>query len=373
MTDDPDLTAAPEALEPEALSADGPKPVPGPRQTGPHQTGLRLKSQKFREARQGDWKALNTALDKAEKKGLSGFGIDELLNLPVLYRSAMSSLSMAQSISLDRNLITYLQAQCVRAYVYIYGPQTRFKDVLADFFVKGWPGSVRKLWQEIALAFAITFAGALIGWLMCAHDPSWYTVFVPPDQAQGRDTDATIKDLRETLGGNVEKQPLTPFAVFLMTHNTQVAILAFATGAFFGLPTLGLLLSTGITMGAMLWLFSSKGLGLEFAAWLSIHGTTEISAIIIAGGCGFHIARKLMFPEDQTRMHSLAQAGRLTGTVMIGVAAMLTIAGCLEGIGRQTLTNPLIRIAIGVAMLTLWCVYFTLTGRGKREVKNGQG
>jgi len=326
---------------------------------------LRLKSQKFREARQGDWKALSSALDRVERKGLGGFSIDELLNLPVLYRSAMSSLSMAQSISLDRNLITYLQTLCVRAYVYIYGPQTRFRDVITDFFVKAWPGSVRKLWQEIALALILTVAGVVIGWLLCAHDPSWYSVFISPEQAQGRDPSASAKELSLSLGGNSEDRPLSPFAVFLMTHNTQVAIMAFALGAIFGLPTTILLLTNGITMGAMLWLFASKGLGVEFAAWLTIHGTTELLAIIIAGACGFHIGRKLMFPEDQTRLTATAEAGKLTGTVMIGVAVMLTIAGCLEGIGRQTITAPYLRILIGVSMLAIWCVYFGWVGKTK--------
>ncbi|HVZ29285.1 MAG TPA: stage II sporulation protein M [Asticcacaulis sp.] len=334
-------------------------------QDGARKPVLQLKSQKFREARQGDWRALNNALDRAEKGGLGRFSIDEILNLPVLYRSAMSSLSMAQSISLDRNLITYLQALCVRAYVYIYGPQTRFKDVLKDFFVDTWPSSLRKLWAELWLAFLITVGGALIGWLMCAHDSSWYNMFLPPAESQGRDVSASVQFLRETLGPDKENHALSPFAVFLMTHNTQVSIMAFALGAIFGLPTIALLIENGINLGAMLWLFYSKGLGIDFTAWLFIHGTTEMSAIIIAGACGFHIARRLMFPGDLPRKEALAAAGRLTGAVMIGVALMLTVAGCLEGIGRQTIVQTWARLLIGGVMLVLWWGYFLLVGRKK--------
>ena len=330
-----------------------------------HKPVLQLKSQKFREARQGDWKALNSALERVEKRGLKSFGIDDLLNLPVLYRSAMSSLSMAQSISLDRNLVTYLQALCARAYVYIYGPHTRFKDVLSGFFLKAWPQSLRRLSAELWLSFLVTVAGVAIGWILCAHDHTWYDVFIPPSQAQGRDLAASVADLRETLGPDKGDHALSPFAVFLMTHNTNVAIMAFALGAIFGLPTLLLLIENGITMGAMLWLFASKGLGVDFAAWLTIHGTTEMSAIIIAGACGFRIGRRIMFPGNQTRMQALSQAGKLSGTVMIGVALMLTVAGCLEGIGRQLITFTPWRIAIGLTMLALWWSYFLLVARNK--------
>lgn len=338
---------------PEPIETPAPKPV------------LQLKSQKFREAREGDWRALNSALDVAEKNGIGGFTIDQILNLPVLYRSAMSSLSMAQSISLDRNMVVYLQSLCARAYVYIYGPHTPFKDVLNDFFVRSWPQSVRKLKIELWLAFAALSAGILLGWILCAHDSSWYNVFVPPDQAQGRDLGASEKQLREMVGGNPENAALSPFAVFLMTHNTQVSILAFALGALFGLPTVLLLVQNGIGLGAMLWLFAQKGLGFEFGAWLTIHGTTELFAIIIAGACGFHIGRRLMFPGERARMAALSEAGKLTGTVMIGVALMLTVAGCLEGFGRQMITDSFVRIAIGAVMLVLWLVYFL--GIGRRE------
>ncbi len=345
--------------EPNEPDAQQPKPV------------LQLKSQKFREARQGDWRALNAALDKVEKKGINSFSIDELLNLPVLYRSAMSSLSMAQAISLDRNMVTYLQALCARAYVYIYGPHTRFKDVVSEFFLRSWPQSLRRLAPELWLSFLLTVAGAAIGWMLCAHDASWYNVFIPSSQGQGRDLSASAEDLRKTLGPGEKEQALSPFAVFLMTHNTQVSIMAFAFGIIFGLPTVVLLLENGISLGAMLWLFASKGLGVEFAAWLTIHGTTEMSAIIIAGACGFHIGRQLMFPGDRSRLAALQEAGRLTGTVMIGVALMLTVAGCLEGIGRQTITSTAIRIAIGVVMLVLWWSYFLLVGRQKAGEANG--
>lgn len=335
----------------------------------PRKAHLQLKSQKFRDAREDDWRALNSALDRAERQGLGGFSIDELLNLPVLYRSVMSSLSMATSISLDRNMIAYLQVLSARAYVYIYGPHSRLKDVLTDFFGKAWPQAIRKLTIELWLAFAAMTAGIVIGWMMCASNPSWYDVFVPPGQASGRDLSASAQDLRETLGGASDGQALSPFAVFLMTHNTQVSIMAFALGAIFGLPTLLILIQNGIGLGAMLWLFARKNLGFEFAAWLTIHGTTELFAIIIAGACGFYIGRRLMFPGEDTRMAALSRAGRLTGTAMIGVALMLTVAGCLEGIGRQTVTDSFARVAIGMVMLTMWLAYFAMAG--KRAGANG--
>ena len=103
---------------------------------------------------------------------------------------------------------------------------------------------------------------------------------------------------------------------------------------------------------------SAKGLGLELGGWLSIHGTTEIFAIALAGAAGMRIGTRIAFPGELTRMAAAAQAGRVAATAMVGVVVMLLFAGLLEGIGRQTITSDGARYAIGGGMLALWLRLF---------------
>nr|WP_303657425.1 stage II sporulation protein M [Asticcacaulis aquaticus] len=220
------------------------------------------------------------------------------------------------------------------------------------------------------LSFACFFLGAVGGWLMCAFDPSWYNALVG-HSAQGRDTSATAEDLRKTLGG-AEKEQLGTFSVYLMSNNTRVTLMAFAVGVIGGVPTAFVLLYNGMMLGAMMWLFASKGLGFDFAAWLSIHGTTEMLAIIIGGGAGFHLARRLMFPGHLTRKAALSTAGRTAGTVMLGAMLMLIIAGVIEGVGRQTITDMGLRFAFGGVMLVWWLTYYGLFGRDRKGAGDGQ-
>jgi uncharacterized membrane protein SpoIIM required for sporulation len=351
---------------PEFLRQDVPSP----------ESSLQLKSQKFREQRQGEWRALSTAISKAQSKGLRGFSPEELLNLPLLYRSAVSSLSMARSISLDRNLITYLEALSGRAYVFIYGPHSRLKDILRSFFIETWPGAVRSLRLEILLCLGLFVIGMIAGWVICARDASFFSVLVPGELAGNRNPEASADTLKSTLGGGQKDASLSVFAAWLMSHNIRVCLTAFAFGVLFGLPTFLIILMNSATLGAMLWLFFTKGLGPDFSAWLSIHGTTEIMAIVIAGGCGFHLARRLVFPGRLSRLAALGEAGKKTGSVMLGVWLMLMIAGLLEGYGRQLITESLWRFMIGLIMLALWIAYFTLVRplgqEGEaRAVKNG--
>jgi uncharacterized membrane protein SpoIIM required for sporulation len=141
-----------------------------------------------------------------------------------------------------------------------------------------------------------------------------------------------------------------------------VAIVSFALGFAFGVPTALLLLTTGAQIGALLAAFASHGLGLGFGGWLSIHGTTETLAIAIAAAAGFRIGKALVFPGPSGRVAAAAAAGRTGATVMIGVFAMLSVAGLLEGIGRQTIESDGLRYAIGIAALCLWLGYFFARG-----------
>ena len=79
------------------------------------------------------------------------------------------------------------------------------------------------------------------------------------------------------------------FATYLFTHNSQIAIFAFALGFAFAVPTILLILYNGLMLGAFFAVFAAKGLAFNLAGWLMIHGTTELFAIAIAGArraCG---------------------------------------------------------------------------------------
>ena len=317
----------------------------------------------FRAAREGEWRRLEAILTTAEKKSVRSLSDEDLLALPILYRGALSSLSVARETSLDLELTTYLEGLCARAYFFVYGVRTSAGSRLRAFFAHDWPAAVRGLWRETLASLAITLIGILAGYLLVAADPGWYTSLVPQEMAQGRDFDASVASLRTTLYHDGDSRWLSAFAAVLFTHNSQVCMLSFALGFAFGVPTAMLLVYNGAMVGAMLALFAARGLGYEMGGWLIIHGSTEFFAIVLAGAAGFRIGWSVVFPGDRTRLAAAAQGGRSSALVMAGVVVMLLVAGLLEGFGRQLVVSDGARYAIGIAMLFLWCAYFYLPRR----------
>ena len=165
---------------------------------------------------------------------------------------------------------------------------------------------------------------------------------------------------------SAEKQDgLGVFAAYLFSNNAQVAIFAFALGFAFAVPSILLLIHNMALLGAMLWVFAQRGLTAEFIGWLSIHGTTELFAILLAGAAGIHIGRSIAFPGAKSHLTAASDAGKRSAVVMVGVVIMLICAGLLEGFARQLITGTALRYLVGGGMLLFWLVYF-FAFRGSR-------
>ncbi|MGB7410185.1 MAG: stage II sporulation protein M [Sphingopyxis granuli] len=322
---------------------------------------------RFRAEREADWIAFETLLGRLERKGAKALTSDELLQLPSLYRATLSSLSIARATSLDRALLDYLESLSMRGYFLIYGVrETRWSRV-RRFFRTDWPAAVRALWKETLIVALVILLGALTSWTLVAHNPEWYFNFVPEEMAGGRDPRASAEFLQATLGhgkaADEQQSGLHIFATYLFTHNSRVSILSFALGFAFGVPTMMLEYYQGIGLGAMLALFTGKGLGVDFGGWLFIHGTTELFAAALSGAAGLRIGTAILFPGARGRLQAASEAGRTAGKVMVGVILMLLAAGLLEGFGRQLVTDTLLRYGIGTAMLLFWLAYYYLPRR----------
>jgi uncharacterized membrane protein SpoIIM required for sporulation len=321
-------------------------------------TGLALRSRRFREEREADWRRLEALLAKGEGGRTATLSTDELMALPLLYRAAVSSLSVARAISLDAALIAYLEGLVSRAYFFVYGTRSRLRERLVRFFRSDWPAAVRALWRETAASGAIFLIAVVAGYVLVSGDADWFGAIMPGEMTQGRDPTASTAFLKSVLYDAHERKDLSAFATFLFTHNAQIAILAFALGFAFCLPTALLLAQNGLGLGALMALYASRGLLPPLTGWLLIHGVTELLATILAGAAGFRIGWAVMFPGARSRLDAVAAAGRTAGTAMAGVVVMLVIAGILEGVGRQLILLDLARWAIAAASLALWLAYF---------------
>ena len=320
----------------------------------------------FRRVREKNWRHLEDIIARVDKKGLRSLSADEVLLLPRLYRSALSSLSVARHIVLDRNLLVYLEDLSLRAYLVVYGPSAGLMKSLAGFFKTGFPRAVRGLGPHLALAALLFAAGTAAGFFLVQADPDYFNLLAPKELAGGRGPDLGREEL-------LSQEIFAPwpgftkgfivFANALFRHNSIVGLLAFSLGFALGLPTLFLIITNGLVMGAFLALHAGRQLTVDFLGWVSIHGVTEILAVLLCGAAGFRLAEIIVFPGRWPRLVRLAREGRQAAGVAAGAAVLFFIASLLEGGCRQLIGWTPGRLAVAGLTGAGWLAYFLRGGR----------
>lgn len=123
-----------------------------------------------------------------------------------------------------------------------------------------------------------------------------------------------------------------PFSMFVVIgyNNISVAFKAFIGGFTLGLFTMFILWSNGLMLGAFQYMFFAKGLGLQSIMVIWIHGTLEISAIVISATAGFILAAGILFPGTYSRMTSFKRNAKDAAKVLISLVPIFIVAAFFE-------------------------------------------
>src|SRR5260370_315081 len=132
------------------------------------------------------WGECDAWLGRFDGRGLRSLSLDELQRRPILYRAAISSLSVARTIALDRNLLLYLENLALRASLAVYGPRVRPLVGLAAFFGRELPAAVRSARWHILIAALALLVGTVAGFMLTVQDEAWFSSLVPSALTGGR-------------------------------------------------------------------------------------------------------------------------------------------------------------------------------------------
>jgi uncharacterized membrane protein SpoIIM required for sporulation len=328
-------------------------------------TDTLIRSARFRKEREPGWLRLETLVGRVEKRGVHALSFTDAQDMAALYRQAMTSLSLAREISLDKGLLAYLEALCARAYLAVYAPQESLRGLVSRLFLEGFPQAVRRSILPLIVGLLTIALGFAAGYLLFFDDQTWYNTLMPEGMAQGRGLASSREDLLAVIYDEAAppSEALAAFASFLFSNNTRIAIFIFSLGVLICVPSFILTFYNGLMLGAFFGLHVDRGIGYDLFAWLSIHGVTEIGAIIVACAGGLKLGLAVLFPGQMTRRDALRHAGRDATKLALLAAFMLVVAAVLEGFFRQLVQDPETRIVIGWGIGLIWIAYWTFAGR----------
>jgi len=147
----------------------------------------------------------------------------------------------------------------------------------------------------------------------------------------------------------------------ITVNNIRVSFLLFLSGILTPLFTTIILFNNGLMLGSFFAFFYTRGLLPEALSSIWIHGVPEIFALIVAGGAGIIIGRKLVFPGTYNRMQSFIDGSRTAIRLGAGLIPIFIYAGFLEGfVTRYTNLSYSFKITFILFSLSLIFIYFIL-------------
>ena len=144
-------------------------------------------------------------------------------------------------------------------------------------------------------------------------------------------------------------------------NNIKVELATFVMGIIFSVGSIYQLMNNGIMLGSFQYYLFSKGFGVQSILVIWLHGTLEISAIILAGGAGILLGNSLLFPKTFTRIVSIKKGAKDGLKIAIGLIPIFLTAAFFEGfVTRHTEMPVWLSVTILVSSLSfiIWYVVF---------------
>jgi len=142
-------------------------------------------------------------------------------------------------------------------------------------------------------------------------------------------------------------------------NNLTVTAVTFLAGIAYSIGTLFYLFKNGLMVGCFQYLFISKNLGIQSVLVIWIHGTLEISTIILAGAAGLIMGNSILFPKTYKRFVSLKRGAKDGVKIIIGISPIVVAAAIFESFITRHTEMPAwlsASILIGSFLFILWYV-----------------
>ncbi len=280
----------------------------------------------FINGKRAGWEKLSVIVERTKNGGLKQLSAEELPALGSLYRRAAADLAYARAQGANPNLVLYLNELVGNAHGVIYAEEAGGWSRLGRFFAVSLPAVMRRRMPFILAAILLNVIGAFLAYFIVHRDPTQMSLYFP-------DGMQSSVDFWKKGGADNGTIPLGEGILFssgLMTHNTQIGILAFATGISLISPVI-LMFQNGTMIGALDAVVQPTGHLTSMWAGLLPHGVCELSATFICGGAGLCTGWALIAPGRYSRKDALIANGIDACKLMVGTVPLWITAGILEG------------------------------------------
>jgi uncharacterized membrane protein SpoIIM required for sporulation len=247
--------------------------------------------------------------------------------LAELYVQLTDDLAYARTFYPKSQTVRYLNGLAARTHLTIYRNKKEKRSRLITFWTQELPLIVRQMHRYMLYAFLMFTGFFLIGVLSTLYMPEFPEIVLGSGYVKM--TIENIKDGNPT--GVYQDEGRYGMFIYIFVNNVRVSFAAFVMGIFLSVGTIFILFKNGVMVGVFLTFFHRYHVLWEALPIIYIHGTLELSAIVIAGGAGLAMGHSIMFPGTYPRHHALMQNAKRGIKIIFGLIPVFFMAAFLEG------------------------------------------
>ena len=214
------------------------------------------------------------------------------------------------------------------------------------------------MWKErrlLLISFLIFMVSVLIGVLSTLGDASFPRLILGDGYM-----DMTLENIAKGKPMGVygsEEESVMFLGITL--NNIMVSFNIFVSGVLTSFMPGYQLFQNGIMIGCFDTFFYQHGLLGESLLATMLHGTLELSAIVVAGAAGLAMGNGWLFPGTYSRIVSFQRGAKRGMKIVVGTVPLFVLAGFIESfITRHTEINDFVRLTVILLSLCFVIFYF---------------
>lgn len=271
------------------------------------------------------------------------------------FNQITADLSYSRTYYPHRSIKLYLNERASGFFIDIYKTRSSNFKTFINFWKLEIPCIMYLHRKELFITFLIAFLGVGIGLFSFHKDHDFAAHILSPSYIAMTEENIKKGDpLAVYKQGNRFENFFEGFAV----HNSMVSFYVFTLGLLGGVGSLLDVLVESTRIATFFAFFASHDLGFTAISSVMMHGTVELSSIVVAGAAGFIMGKGLVFPGNYGRFQSFQMSAKRGMKIILSLIPFFTFAGFIEAyVTPMDKINPIIKICI-VSLSALFIIYY---------------
>ena len=277
--------------------------------------------------------------------------------LAELFIQITDDLSFSRTKYPDSRTTKYLNALAGKVHLHIYKNKREKRSRFLTFWEIEVPSAMFHARKQLLYAFIIFVVAALMGAVSTMYDDTFVRLVLGDGYVN-----MTLENIKKGNPTNVYAMGEEASMFFFITwNNVLVSFKVFAYGVFFSLGTGLFLFYNAMMVGTFITFFYNENELTQALPVIMLHGTIELSSIVIAAAAGFVMGNSLIFPGTYSRLESFKRGAIQGLKIVIGLVPFFITAGFIESfITRYAFMHWGIKAFIIAASALVMIYYFVI-------------